>query len=80
MNARQKAALFSGDDVIPFGRKKKTKASTSPKVVRSTAARGKTDNFDLMKIVPLTEGQRQVFYAFKEGLNVIATGSAGTGT
>lgn len=80
MNARQRAALLSGeDDVIPFGRKKKVKSSVTPKVVKAATPRGKTENFNLMKIDPLTEGQRQVFFAFKEGLNVVATGSAGTG-
>lgn len=80
MNARQAALLSSEFDVVPFtGRKKKVKAEATPKAVKSVVSKVKPENYKLMDVKPLTEGQRQVFFAFKEGLNVIAAGSAGTG-
>ena len=80
MNAKQ-AALLTGDyDVAPFSRKKRSKAAEpTPKVVKSVAPKVKVENFKLLDVKPLTEGQRQVFHAFKQGLNIVAAGSAGTG-
>jgi len=83
MNARQ-AALLNGDyEVTPFSRKKKVKAVKADepvaKVVKAVSPKVKVENFKLLDVKPLTEGQRQVFVAFKQGLNVIASGSAGTG-
>lgn len=82
MNTRQpKARLVSDEmyEIAPYGRKKKVKATTTPKTIKSVAPKVKTENFNLLGIKPLTEGQRQMMFAFKEGLNVVAEGSAGTG-
>lgn len=78
MNSRQ-AALLNDHEVVPFSRKKKVKAAVTPKTVKSVATKVKTENFKLLDVKPLTEGQRQVFFAWKQGLNVVASGSAGTG-
>jgi phosphate starvation-inducible PhoH-like protein len=48
------------------------------KVVKSVKPNG--DNLHLaIKVMPKTEGQRQMMFAFEEGLNILAYGSAGTG-
>lgn len=74
MNAHQAALLRDDSDAVPF---KKRRARGEPKP--AVAPKIKVDNFRLMDVRPLTEGQRQVFFAFKQGLNVVASGSAGTG-
>lgn len=82
MNVRQAALLSNDYEVVPFSRKRKSKTE-APKAEKPTAAskpvKVKVDNFKLLSIRPLTESQRQFFFSFKEGLNVIAAGSAGTG-
>lgn len=82
----RRAALFSSSvevdhDVIPFSRKKKEKASSPApaKATKAVAPKVKVENFKLMEVKPLTEGQRQMMFAFKQGVNVVASGSAGTG-
>ena len=81
----RRAALFSSavevdHEVVPFSRKKKEKAAPSPaKAAKAVAPKVKVDNFKLMEVKPLTEGQRQMMFAFKQGVNVVASGSAGTG-
>jgi phosphate starvation-inducible protein PhoH len=69
MNSRQAALLSADHEVIPFKKKRTRSKTVQPKV----------DNYTLLSVKPLTEGQRQMFRSFKEGLNVIASGSAGTG-
>ena len=58
--------------------------SREPKTRKATIARVSAkkngDNLSLVeKVSPKTEGQRQFMFAFEEGMNIVAHGSAGTG-
>ena len=81
MSVRHSALLSNEYEVVPFSRKKKTKTD-DPKIEKNVSTkppRVKVENFKLLSVKPLTESQRQFFFAFKENMNVIAAGSAGTG-
>lgn len=78
---KEAAALFNamGHDVEPKNegigvpsRKKKAK-----QVNRKGNSTG--ENLTLIKVNPLTQGQRQFFGSFNSGMNIVAEGSAGTG-
>jgi phosphate starvation-inducible PhoH-like protein len=46
----------------------------APKRVRQ-----KVENFDLLKVQPKTDGQRKMVKEFRDGKNLVAVGTAGTG-
>lgn len=46
---------------------------------RSKAVRPKVEHFDIIKLEPKTEGQKRLLDFFRDGYNVVAEGSAGTG-
>lgn len=70
MNSKQ-AALLADNEVVPFKKQRRQKVAVAPKP--------KVEQYKLLGVKPLTEGQRQMFRSFKEGLNIIASGAAGTG-
>lgn len=61
------------DNELIGTRKRKTRKA----VVKKPA--DKFDNLSLTSVAPLTEAQRQMFYAYAQGYNIVADGSAGTG-
>lgn len=70
MSYAQKAALLDDlDEVVPKKDKKK----------RVVGFNRNSEHLDLRDIHALNEPQRQMMYAFGEGLNLAAIGSAGTG-
>lgn len=57
------------------GRSKSATKATKPKPTKRT-----NDNLELVeKVLPKTEGQRQMMFAYDEGYHIVAYGSAGTG-
>lgn len=64
--------------MVPTQRAPRTKLKE--KVVKAPKANGNGDHLSIvLKVSPKTEGQRQMMFAFEEGMNVISYGSAGTG-
>lgn len=53
--------------------------SRKKKVKNKTTQRPNEHHLSVKDIRPLTEGQRQFFYSFESGMNIVAQGSAGTG-
>lgn len=45
----------------------------------SKRVRPKIDNFNLLKVMPKTQGQSDMIDSFMRGLNIVAEGTAGTG-
>lgn len=74
MSYNGKAALINDEleDIVSSPkRERQTK--------RKTTVNHKSERLDVREIQALNEPQRQMIFAFKEGLNIAAIGSAGTG-
>lgn len=75
MSYNGKSALISDELEEIVGSAKKDRVAKR----KSTPVNYKSERLDVREIQPLNEPQRQMMFAFNEGLNIAAVGSAGTG-